>query len=159
MLEAGPLPHEEASMSTLHIPPGYHAVTPYLVVDDADVAIAFYAKAFGAVELSRTYRLDGSVQLAELTIEGCRVLLAEEDLAWNSLDPWRLGGNSSMLVVYVADVDTVFDRAVAEGAVVDLPLRDEAYGDRTGTVIDPSGHRWTLSQYKGAESMEQAEMA
>ncbi|MBC8645657.1 MAG: VOC family protein [Thermoanaerobaculia bacterium] len=129
------------------IPEGYHTVTPYLSIDGAAAAIEFYEKAFGAKELFRIAQPDGRVGHAELQIGDSRVMLADEYPEMNFRGPSSIGATPVMLHLYVEDVDAAFARAVAAGAKVTRPLRDEFYGDRTGSVEDPFGHWWSLATH------------
>lgn len=129
------------------IPEGYHTVTPYLSIDGAAAAIEFYKKAFGAKELFRMEQAAGRVGHAELQIGDSRVMLADEYPEMNFRGPSSIGATPVMLHLYVEDVDAAFARAVAAGAKVTRPLRDEFYGDRTGSVEDPFGHRWSLATH------------
>lgn len=126
-------------------PAGYHTVTPYLTVPSAAEAIAFYATAFGAVETCRLLMSDGGIAHAEVAIGDSRVMLGDENPAWGSKSPHTLGGTPGGCCVYVPDVDTAYDRAVAAGAAAESPVEDQFYGDRAGTVRDPFGHKWTLA--------------
>ena len=129
------------------IPGGYHTITPYLSIDGAARAIEFYKKAFGAEELFRMAQPDGRVGHAELQIGDSRLMLADEYPEMNFRGPSSIGATPVMLHLYVEDVDAAFARAVAAGAKVTRPLRDEFYGDRTGSVEDPFGHRWSLATH------------
>ena len=126
-------------------PAGYHTVTPYLTVLSAAEAIAFYAAAFGAVERMRLTLPDGGIAHAEIGIGDSAVMLGDENPGWGNKSPKTLGGTPGGFCVYVPDVDAAFARAVAAGAAVDTPLTDEFYGDRTGKLTDPFGHKWTLA--------------
>jgi len=139
------------------IPEGYHSVTPYLIIRGAADAIEFYKKAFGATELFRFPGPDGKIGHAELQVGNSRIMLADEypDMGYNG--PQTLGGSPIALMVYLADVDAVFNRAVEAGATVKEPLQDKFYGDRIGTVIDPFGHRWHLATHQEDVSMEEME--
>jgi PhnB protein len=66
-----------------------------------------------------------------------------------------LGGTPLSLALYVEDVDTVFDRAVFAGATAERPVQDQFYGDRSGTLLDPFGHRWTIATHKEDVPMEE----
>jgi PhnB protein len=139
-----------ASKSVKPVPEGYHTLTPYLSVKGASDAIAFYKKAFGAEELARMPMPDGRVGHAELQIGDSRLMLADEmpemgDAVTKS--PRTLGGVTAGLCLYVADVDALFARAVAAGAVAKRPLTNQFYGDRSGVVEDPFGHLWTLATH------------
>jgi PhnB protein len=137
------------------IPEGYHSVTPYLIIRGASDAIDFYKKAFGAVELFRFPSPDGKIGHAEIKIGDSPIMLADEyaDMGYNG--PQSLGGTPVSLMIYVEDVDTVFNRAVDAGATVKEPLQDKFYGDRIGTLVDPFGHRWHVSTHKEDVSMEE----
>jgi PhnB protein len=142
-------------MSVKPIPEGYHSVTPYLIVRGAAKAIEFYTKAFGAVELFRFPAPDGKIGHAEIKVGDSPIMLADEypDMGYNG--PQSLGGSPVSLMIYVADVDAVFNQAVAMGATVKEALQDKFYGDRMGTVIDPFGHRWHLATHKEDVSVEE----
>ena len=129
------------------VPDGYHTVTPYMTVRGAAKAIDFYKEAFGAVEVLRMPMPDGSVAHAEIKIGDSVIMMGEENPAWGNKSPQALGGTPTGLMIYVPDCDAVFARALAAGATVSKPLTDQFYGDRSGTVIDPFGHQWTLATH------------
>ncbi len=130
------------------IPEGYHSVTPYLVVDDASAAIDFYTRAFGATEKFRLPMGD-KVGHAELQIGDSVVMLADEFPDRDIRGPKARGGASSSLMIYVDDVDTVFSQAIDAGGRVDgdMGVKNQFYGDRSGTLIDPFGHKWTVATH------------
>lgn len=130
------------------IPDGYHTLTPYLIVHDAKAALAFYARAFDAVELFRMPAPDGRIGHAEIQIGDSRVMLADEYPEMGAKSARTYGGTPVRLMIYVADCDAVFARAVAAGAKVVRPLADQFYGDRVGGVDDPFGHRWFIATHK-----------
>lgn len=136
-------------MAVKPIPDGYHSVTPYLIVHNGAELLEFYKKAFGAVELMRMVRPDGRIGHAEIRIGDSPIMMTDE---CQETEGWRgphtLGASTASLMVYVEDVDAAFARAVAAGAKIKLPLQDQFYGDRSGTVVDPSGHTWTLATHK-----------
>lgn len=134
-------------MAVQPIPDGYHTVTPYLIVNDAAAAIDFYHKAFEATELMRLPMPDGKIGHAELQVGTSRVMLADEHPEMNALAPPSPGGSGVGFCLYVENVDEVFQRAVANGATVQRPLANQFYGDRTGTIIDPFHHQWTISTH------------
>ncbi len=113
---------------------------PALAVHDARSALEFYAKAFGAKEVSERISWEGKIGHAELEIEGARVMLADEFPAYNK-SPKTLGGTSVIIHVDVEDVDAFFTRAVEAGAKVLQPIKDEPYG-RICKLEDPFGHTW-----------------
>lgn len=135
-------------MSVKPIPDGYHSITPYLIVRDGAAALAFYAQAFGAKERMRMPRPDGKVAHAEIVIGDSCVMVADEHPEMGAVGPAAESGWSVGLCLYVEDCDAVFNRAVAAGAKVVRPLEDQFYGDRSGTVEDPFGHKWTISTHK-----------
>jgi len=132
------------------------AVVPHIVVRDARAAIDFYVRAFGAVEAFRLTEPSGKVGHAELTIDGARFMLADEYPDFGALSPAATGGTPVALQCYVADVDAFVERAVNAGATLLRPVRDEFYGDRTGTLQDPFGHKWHFATKK--EEVPPAEM-
>jgi PhnB protein len=130
------------------MPEGYHSVTPYLAVDDAAAALAFYQRAFGARERMRMPGRGGKVRHAEIEIGDSCIMLADEypDMGFRS--PKAIGGTPVTLHLYVDDVDAVARQAVAAGAREVRPVKDQFYGDRTGTVEDPFGHVWHIATHK-----------
>lgn len=142
-------------MAVKPIPEGYHSVTPYLVVNGGAQAIDFYKRAFGATELFRMEGPDGKVGHAEIRIGNSPVMLADEypDMGFRS--PRSLGGAGVSLMVYVEDVDSQFRQAIAAGAKELRPVKDQFYGDRSGTLEDPFGHVWTISTHKEDVSSEE----
>ncbi len=134
-------------MSVKHIPDGYHSVTPYLIVAGAARALDFYQKAFGAEEIIRVPQPDGRIRHAELRLGTSVIMLADENPEMHARGPKSIGGTPVSLMVYVEDVDKVFARAVEAGATVERPLANQFYGDRTGGVVDPFGHRWYLATH------------
>jgi PhnB protein len=143
-------------MPTKPIPKGYHTATPYLIVRNAKKAIEFYKKAFNAKELSRFEDPNqGTIGHAEIKIGDSILMLSDEtpDREWRS--PEAFGGTPVGLMLYVDDVDTVFKRAVTAGAKEKQALTDQFYGDRSGTVVDPFGHSWTIATHKEDVSPEE----
>jgi len=129
------------------IPAGYAGVTPYLIIRDAARAIEFYQKAFGATELMRFPGPDGTIGHAEIKIGDGVVMLADESPEMGHKSPQTLGGTAITLLFYVPDVDAQFARAVAAGGTIKNPLKDQFYGDRSGTITDPFGHIWTIATH------------
>jgi len=126
---------------------GYSAVTPYLCVRGAADAIDFYTKMFGATERMRMDQPDGRIGHAELVIRDAVVMLSDEFTDMGVLSPQSLGGSPVTLNVYVDDVDAVVERAVAAGATLDRPVENRFYGDRSGQIVDPWGHRWSVATH------------
>src|SRR5215471_14387362 len=132
------------------IPEGYHTVTPYLSIKGATNALSFYKRAFGAEEVYRLEMPDGRIGHAEIRIGNSPIMLADEmpdmpDAVTAS--PRTTGRSTAGFHIYVADVDSHFERAVEAGATVKRPLADQFYGDRSGTVEDPFGHIWTFATH------------
>ena len=144
-------------MAVKPIPEGYHSVTPYLIIKGAADAIEFYKKAFGATELFRFPAPDGKIGHAEIKIGDSPIMLADEFAETGYKGPRALGGSPVSLMIYLEDVDTVFNRAVEAGASVKEAVQDKFYGDRTGTLTDPFGHVWHVSTHKEDVSMEEME--
>jgi PhnB protein len=143
-----PTRREDDSMANQRAPDAAHeqSVTPYLRVRGAAEAIAFYEKAFAAVE--RPGRLsgpDGKVMYTSLGIGNSEIMLSDESLEWDSPGPQSLGGTTVSLALSVPDVDAVVERAVAAGARLVFPVADQFYGQRSGRIVDPFGHVWVVS--------------
>jgi PhnB protein len=137
------------------IPDGYHSLTPYLVVKGAGDAIDFYKKAFGATERMRLQSPDGKVGHAELDIGDSVFMLADEHPEMGAVGPETVGGTPVSLMIYCENVDQVFKRAIEAGAVELRPLKDQFYGDRSGSLRDPYGHHWTIATHVEDVSPEQ----
>lgn len=129
------------------IPEGYHTATPYLIVKGAGKAIDFYKQAFAAAEVMRFPMPDGNIGHAEIKIGNSHIMMADEHPEMGYVGPQTLGGTSCSILLYVEDADAVFNRAVNAGAKSIEPVQDKFYGDRTGTLIDPFGHRWTIATH------------
>ena len=137
------------------IPPGFHTLTPHIVVTDGVAAIEFYKKAFGAQENSRLMTPNGkAVMHAQLTI-GNSVLMLASEFPPNAMSPKNRGGTSVFLHLYLPDADAAFDRAVKAGCIIHMPVADTFWGDRYGLVEDPFGHQWALATHKQDFTPEQ----
>ena len=134
-------------MAVKPIPDGYHSVTPYLYVRGASEAIAFYEKAFGAVEQMRLPMPGGVIGHAEIRIGDSVVMLSDEMPEWGSLGPKALKGSSVTIHLYVTDVDAAVAQAVAAGAKLTMPVADMFWGDRYGQLEDPFGHKWSVATH------------
>ncbi|MGZ9122968.1 MAG: VOC family protein [Candidatus Binatia bacterium] len=130
------------------IPQGYHAVTPYLSVNGAASAIAYYKKAFAAKEIMRMAAPGGTIGHVEIQIGDSRIMLADEYPDMNFRGPHSFGGTPVHIHLYVQDVDRVVKRAVAAGAKVLRPVTDQFYGDRSDSLEDPFGHVWHVATHK-----------
>jgi uncharacterized glyoxalase superfamily protein PhnB len=121
-----------------------HEVYPYLRVHNTAEAIAFYARAFGATELFRLAEPSGRIGHAEIKIGPATIMLSDEYPEHDIKGPRSLGGTSFSIHLHVEDVDAAFEQAVRAGAQVIRSLKDQFYGERSGTVRDPFGHEWLL---------------
>lgn len=128
------------------IPEGYHSLSCYLSVKEADQAIEFYKRAFGAKEIGRLKQPDGKIAHAELQIGTSRFMIAEEMPEWGNKSPKSLGGSPVNLCLYTENVDQVFKQALEAGGKIsqNMDVKDQFYGDRSGTIEDPFGHSWTI---------------
>jgi len=133
-------------MAVKPVPTGYHSITPSLVVDDAAKALEFYREALGAKE---TYRLPMGDKIghAEIQIGDSRLMLSDEMPQMDALGPKSRGGATGSFMVYVPDADAAVARAVKAGAKVVQPVENQFWGDRTGVVVDPFGHKWMLGTH------------
>ena len=136
---------------------------PYLTVSDGAAAIAFYKKAFGAVE-QELHPAPGSTKImnACLSINGGVFMLSDdfsEQFGGPSSTPEALGGSPVTLHLQVEDVDAAWAKAVAAGAIVTMPLADQFWGDRYGQMKDPFGHKWSMAQNKVSLTKSEIEEA
>jgi len=138
------------------IPPGYHTATPYLIIKDAARALEFYKQAFGATELMRLADPSGKIGHAEIKIGNSIIMLADEHPDMGFRGPQSLGGSPVGLLLYVDNVDARFKQALAAGGTEMRPLQDQFYGDRSGTLVDPFGHVWTVATH--IEDVPEAEI-
>ena len=139
------------------IPDGYHSVTPYLIINGATAALDYYTKAFGAKELFRMPAPEGKIGHAEIKIGDSPIMLADEFPEMGYKSPKSLGGSPVSLMIYVEDVDSVFKQALAAGGKEQRPVKDQFYGDRSGTLEDPFGHVWHVATHKEDVSAEEME--
>lgn len=131
------------------IPHQYHSLVTYLNIKNADKAIEFYKKAFGAKEIGRLTVHGDKVGHAELEIGDSRLMIAEEMPEWGNKGPEALGGSPVRICLYVDNVDEVYKRALDAGAKVDagMEVKDQFYGDRSGNLVDPFGHMWVIATH------------
>jgi PhnB protein len=137
------------------IPDGYHTVTPYLSIRGAARALEFYKEAFGATETMRLPGPGGTVMHAEIRIGDSPIMLSDEFPDMGAKSPPALGGSPVTISLYVEDVDAFVARAVAAGATLIHPVKDQFYGDRTGGLEDPFGHRWHVGTHTEDVSPEE----
>jgi len=141
------------------VPAGFHTLTPHLTVRDADKALEYYKKALGAEVLNVARMPDGKVMHASLRIGDSMLMLNEEFPEYGGLSPLSVGGSGVTIHIYTEDVDAAFDRAVDAGAKVTMPLMDQFWGDRYGTITDPFGHKWSLATHVKDMSPEETQRA
>jgi PhnB protein len=134
-------------MPVSFIPPGYRALTPYLIIDGAAKAIAWYGEVLGATELMRLSAPENRVGHAEIEIGDSRIMLADENAEHGAKAPGAFGGSPVSLLLYVPDVDGTLARAAAAGATIKAPAEDKFYGDRMATFADPFGHTWSIATH------------
>lgn len=138
------------------IPQGFHTTTPHLIVRDAIAAIDFYKKAFNAEEMGVMRMPDGKVMHAMIRIGDSFVMLADECPEWGAISPATLGNSPVTVHLYVEDVDSTFNQAVAAGGKPLMPPMNAFWGDRYGKITDPQGHHWSLATH--IEDVPQEEM-
>jgi PhnB protein len=143
--------------SILPIPPNYASAIPYLTVKGAAKAIDFYQKAYGAELISRMDMPNGAVMHAEMRIGAALFMLSEQNDEWGSKSPDMLGDSPVSLMIYVEDVDALVKKATAAGAKLSMEVADQFWGDRSGCLVDPFGHRWMFATH--IEDVTEAEIA
>ena len=129
------------------IPNGYHSITPYLIVNQASKAIEFYKKVFGAKEAMRMSKPDGKIGHAELRIGDAKIMLADEFPEMDARSPNAFGGSPVGIHLYIKNVDAVIEKALSKGAKLLRPAETMFYGDRSGAIEDPYGHKWYVSTH------------
>ncbi|HEX4003310.1 MAG TPA: VOC family protein [Candidatus Acidoferrales bacterium] len=129
------------------IPKGFHSITPYLTVQDVPQAMDFYTRAFGAEEVMRINGPQGKISHGEIKIGDSILMIAEESPNGTLRSPQSLGGTTASVVLYVKDVDSVFEQALSAGAKEQQPLSNMFWGDRYGRLTDPFGHLWSLATH------------
>jgi PhnB protein len=138
------------------VPPGYPDVIPYLSVTEGVEALEFYVKAFGAKELVRNLAPDGKLIHGRLRIGRSIVMLSDVFPGADTASPATVGTTTVRLHLYCKDVDAVWNRAVAAGAIVTMPLDNQFWGERYGHLRDPYGHHWSLSMRVKMSAAERA---
>lgn len=133
-----------------------HELFAYLHVDGAAKAIDFYTSVFGATEKFRLTEPGGRIGHAELDFDGATLMLADEFPEYGIKGPQAIGGTSVTIHLHVDDADAVIRRAADAGATVETEPSDQFYGERSGSVRDPFGHRWNIGH--SIEEVDPAEM-
>jgi PhnB protein len=132
-----------------------NTMMPHLCVRDITGALAFYQQAFRAREIHRLIGSGGRIVHAEIKIGETAIDLAEEEPDNHNLSPQLLGGSPVVIGLYVEDVDAAFKQAIAAGAKTLFPVNDQFYGDRSGRLVDPFGHMWSIATHQEDVSPEE----
>ena len=121
-----------------------HELFAYLHVADAARAIEFYRDAFGATEKFRLTEPGGRLGHAELLFGAATLMISDEFPEYGIKGPHTVGGTSVTMHLHVDNADALIQRAIDAGATLDMAPTDQFYGERSGSVRDPFGHRWTI---------------
>lgn len=127
-------------------PSGASAFAPQLYIQAGIIDLSFYEKAFGAIEQRRLVNEDGSVHVAEFSIDGRLFQLHEEKPQAGQFSPLTCNGRTVLIGLFVSDVDAVMQQAIGEGAIEIFPAQDYDYGYRQGVICDPFGHHWMIEK-------------
>jgi putative acetyltransferase len=138
---------EGGTMGRQWLPHGFHTVTPNIIVDDAEAAIAFFKRALGATERYRLMLSNGRITHCELSLGDSVINVGESQEGWPA--------HSLVAQIFVEDSDSLFERAVSAGATVVMPMTDMFFGSREGRVLDPFGNIWTIATLKEHVSPEE----
>ena len=144
-------------MSVAPVPPGYTSLTPFLVVDGARAAIAFYTDVFGATVVDVMDGPDGTVAHAELDFGHGRLQLSDPNPKFDLVAAPAGTAVSHSTCLYCPDVDAVVARAVERGAVLREEVSTFVTGDRFGSIVDPFGQRWAVMTRVEDVSKEEAD--
>lgn len=128
-------------------PASLHTITPYLIARNADAALSFYEKVFGAKVTVVMKNPAGKINHAEFHIEDSVLMITEENVEHGNKSPLTVGGGSVSFAMYVPDCDAVFNAALAAGAKAIKPVANQFYGDRSGLLLDPFGHCWSIATH------------
>ena len=139
------------------VPEGYHTASPYLIVAHGAAALEFYQTAFGATVKRRLAMPDGKIMHAEIKIGDSILMLADEFPSHEAFGPEHFGGSPVSIVLYLENADASYAQALGAGAIGLRPMADQPFGDRSGTLRDPFGHRWTLTSHLEDISDEEIE--
>lgn len=146
---------KDPTMPVATTPAGYHSVTPYLTIKGVASALEFYKNAFGATEVMRMEMGPGVIGHAEIKIGDSHVMMSDEFPGMGALSPKTLGGSPGFLMIYTPYCDALIAQAVAAGAKVTRAAENQFYGDRSGQIEDPFGHRWGIATHNEDVSDEE----
>lgn len=127
------------------VPKDNAVLNPYLAVKGAKEAIRWYTKVLGGKFLYQIDMPGGLIGHAEIDIGGIKLMLADENPSWGNLGPKSVGGSPVTMHLYVKDVDKIYKKALAAGAISQMEPRTEFYGNRACNITDPFGHRWMIA--------------
>jgi uncharacterized glyoxalase superfamily protein PhnB len=136
------------SKPTTPIPPGFHSLTPHLIIKGAAAYIDFLKKAFGAVEIRRSPGPGGKLMHVQMQVGDSMLMFSDDFSAEFHMPPLAEGNLPLYLHLYVPDVDATFNQAVAAGCQATMPVADQFWGDRYGQVQDPFGMKWAIGTHK-----------
>ena len=122
----------------MYIPPGFNTVTPYFFVKDAESFVNFLVRGLCGEETCRTMRPDGRIQNVQVKLGSSTVMVSEATERYPAM--------AAAFYLYVSDAHASMERAVANGAILEMPVGDMPYGDRQGGVRDNHGNIWWISQ-------------
>ncbi|RYG24138.1 VOC family protein [bacterium] len=137
------------------IPAGFDTLTPYLIVDGAEAAIALYEKALGAESVTVTKGSDGKVINAQMRIGNSMLMLNDEWPDYGAIGPKKIGNTAVTIHIYTEDVDALWKRATEAGFEVSMALENMPWGDRYGSLKDPFGHSWSMATRREVVSEEE----
>lgn len=129
-------------------PANFPWLTPYLVVKDADAALAFYQRAFGFEKRMTIPGPDGKIKHGEASYRDAVIMFSPESNTpeCNAKAPATSGVAPAVgLYLYCDDVDALYTRAVAAGAKSVSPPENMFWGDRMCNLLDPDGHSWSFA--------------
>ncbi|WP_454785680.1 VOC family protein [Legionella sp. WA2024007413] len=140
------------------IPDGFHTVTPSLTFKDCAKAIEFYKQAFHAKALQIFPSLDEKgIMHAQIQIGNSIIMMGDEMEGEHcSKSAETLGNSPITLFIYVSDVDTFFQQAVAAGGQIIMPVADMFWGDRAGFIKDPFGYSWMIATHIKDQTVEES---
>ena len=123
----------------MFIPEGFSTVTPYFFISKADEFVEFLTKAFGGIEIGRSLRADGKIANAQVRIGTATIMVSEATGKYSAMP--------AAYYLYVENADSAMQKAIDNGATLEMEVSDMPYGDRQGGVLDPFGNIWWISQH------------